>query len=147
MFALALLLAQPVLTVREPTPPDRWEQKFEVACGEETLRISGYGHRRPGQAPSLATRRGALIGPSAQALQEALANPAAAYRLGARCLPDRGGIWFVAVRGERVNESVNEGARPRSRMEYRTFGATIRDGEIVEYRRLEDSNEETFWFR
>ena len=72
------------VTPREPTIPDQSEQAFTVRCGNQTLRISGYGFARPeGERVSLLANGRNIDG--ADELRRDLSNRRAVYRLFAGC--------------------------------------------------------------
>lgn len=142
----ALALTQELVTSREPTMPEEWVQTFEVRCGSERLRVTGYGARLPwpGAGASVTSNGRPLRGEQADGLRRDLAaQRRAAYRLTGRCLPDRGGITFRYVTGE-ITYPVEGG---EGVMRYQVGSATIRRGRIVDYRALQPTTERTFWFR
>ena len=139
------LLADPAVTVREPTLPDEWVQTFEVRCGSERFRVANYGARLPypGTGPIITSNGRPVRGAQIEGLRRDLSMRTAAYRLSGQCLPDRGGIWFRIVSGEIVYPVEGQDGQ----MRYLSGSATIRRGRLIEYRALRPSREETFWFR
>ena len=145
-IALSILSppGQDLFTVQEPRRPDAWLQSFEVRCGRETLRVTGYGPQVPARGTAAILANGRPVrGPHAASLQRDLARPAAVYRLSGQCLPDNGGFWFRV----HVGEMVYPGERPPGRRVFHAGSAIIRGGRIESYHPLEPSSEEDFWFR
>ena len=92
------------ITTYEPVSPDSAEQALTVRCGNQTLRIAGYGFSRPEGRLVTLTVNGRNVS-NAEDLQRDLSNGRAVYRLYATCSQLTPHITV----GIRVLEGVNGG--------------------------------------
>lgn len=129
----------PVVMSREPRLPADWEQTVSFQCGDQTVRISGYGAARPIDRAVVITINGQpASGGQMESLRRDLGHRRAAYRITGLCPQSQGQVAIVVSMGE----------KPRiGEVTYHSGSATFLNGRIVEYSGLSPSDAESFWFR
>lgn len=135
-FLIVVAASMPALVTHEPVVPKHWTQSVEFGCPHQTLRIIGYGASRPESAQILLNGR-PLQGPGADALRRDLSNRRAAYRIYARCTQGEPGIELVMYTGEKRADEVT----------YRSGAVLIVGNRLDQYRGLDKSDADSFWFR
>ncbi|HEX5184520.1 MAG TPA: hypothetical protein VFW19_15395 [Allosphingosinicella sp.] len=144
LLAASMVLAngpaqRPAIVSREPAPPTRWTQSVAFRCPSDSLRISGYGASRPsGMLARILFNGRPLRGAGANALRTDLSHPRAVYRLAARCSRTGSGIGLAIHRGEKGEDG---------KMTYRAGSVLLTGPRLDDYRGLEPSDSDSFWFR
>jgi hypothetical protein len=139
IVAVAIALVQPTFGTQESPVADALFQSFELRCDSSTLRISGYGMRRPGRAPAIITLNGRPVrGEAIGRLRQDLSDVSAVYRLTGRC---SGGSSDILLHVHRARPEANGDIR------YTVGQAAIVRGRIIEYPGLEEASASSFWFR
>lgn len=136
---LAIALAQnPVVMVREPSPPTRWNLTTQASCYKKPLLFSGYGASvHTGAIPKVAFDGRALNGPNIGQLITDLSTVSAIYRFSIQC-GRTGEITLRIYEGEAQRDGT---------VKYRAALATIKDGRLNYYSGLKPADAETFWYR
>jgi len=138
MYILSFFLMQAPVMSYNPPPADEWQQSIVFRCGNTTLRIEGFAPAKPTDRAALYVNGQPLKSKSADALQRDLSSLTAVYRLGAKCPKGDGAINLFISTGEKLVSGS---------MIFKSGVAFIRDGDVKQYRILEQVDAEAFWFR
>lgn len=132
------LQPNPVIAGQEPKAASPWVQSVEAKCGEDVLRISGYGAAKPlDRVAELRVNGTPVTGVGAEQIQADLSNRRAAYRLEITC-GHPGQIFVRISQGLREADGTNR---------FRFSGAAIKDGRLRTYTGFQYGEADDFWFR
>jgi hypothetical protein len=144
MIAILSLLTvamqqSPSIMNYDPPAADTWVQSSVFSCNGNELVVEGYGTVRPHTRQVRISIRGQpLTGASIQRLRTDLSDRRAVYRIGARCDKRNGNIGL----------SIHKGVKDASgNVAFSAGSALISNQGLADYRGLQTSNAETFWFR
>lgn len=137
MFSILLLAAQaPVVMSYHLPVADEWHHSSRFRCGKTELRIEGVAPAQPTNGATIFVNGRPLRGEGVAALLRDLSRPAV-YRFGAQCAQPSGSFVLHIDFGEKP---------ARGDVIFNRGRAYIKNGELKVYR-MEESNNEAFWFR
>ena len=142
LLAALIAVSPPIARLpatEEPRPARPWQQSVTLPCGGATYRISGYGAAYPADTPvTITVNRRPVRGAAVALLARDLAVRGAAYRIAGLCARRGSDLELLVYRGL---------ASPGRPVAFHVGAAWLsRRGEVA-YSGMEESDEETFWFR
>ena len=129
-------LRSEALTVRHPRPPRRRITSTEIVCGDDVLRISGYGGAIPDDWPTVTLNGHRLAG--AERMEYDLRGaPGGVFRISGSCPQGGRQIDVNIVYGQRLE---NDG------LFFQGAHGLVDNGRMRSYSPLSDVNPQTFWY-
>jgi hypothetical protein len=136
--------SEPALVAHEPTSADRF-LTWSFNCGRDAVSVQQRSSARGRPAREVKVSFALLINGRqvhsslAETLGRDMSEPSAVFRMSGRCSTHERSISIHIHEGALVADGAKRDIR------YRSGRITIRNAQLVEYRPLKASNEESFW--